>query len=88
MVTVAAQPGLQRRGAALVPLAGDRLALIAGTTARSHDEAIAARCGRVLRMQAGRLAVDDAERRTEHLSGGVPPWHWLQSARPSNRTTT
>lgn len=39
LVTVAAQPGLQRRGAALVPLAGDRLALVAGSTARSYDEA-------------------------------------------------
>ena len=39
LVTVAAQPGLQRRGAALVPLAGNRLALVAGTTARFYAEA-------------------------------------------------
>lgn len=39
LVTVAAQPGLQRLGAALVPLAGDRLALVAGTVARHGTEA-------------------------------------------------
>ncbi|MDP2005500.1 MAG: hypothetical protein Q8K45_07460 [Rubrivivax sp.] len=38
-VTVAAQPGLPRRSAALVPLTGDRLALVSGIVSRSYAEA-------------------------------------------------